>query len=164
MGNLMQNLPNLRNCGYISFMKKLSAIFLLMLIYPSLARASVNVDISGNEGGSKSEVNIQNSVNTSTNNKDSNTTQTDIVIKTNGEVKEYHGTDGNVKIQSGNGNNSVSIINDSGTKDSSPSASPSASASATPSESPKPEAENEPLNLFDIIKKEISNFLKIFAI
>lgn len=166
MEQLIPNLPYSDNCGYIYFMKKLPAIFLLLALFcPTLVLARVNVEISNNGPGSKSSVNVESQINSSTSTKNSINNQTDIKIESNGEVKEYHGSDENIRLESGNGNNSVSVRSNITNENSYKSASPSASISPQPStsaEPDKPEEKNPTLSLLDIIKREVESFLNLF--
>jgi hypothetical protein len=88
----------------------LTIIFLLSSTKSFALTSTINVNTEANGGQASSTVHqtIQsNSTNTS-----SNTSRTDIHMETNGEVKDYHSEgDDDVTINSGNGNNSVSIQN-----------------------------------------------------
>lgn len=100
----------------------LGIVVLLLLISPKSSFASITVDVLGNGEGSKSKVTVESNVKSSTTTNQNFKSTTDIRIETNGEVKEYHGNDESIHIESGDGNNSVSIKNDVPDKDSSASA------------------------------------------
>lgn len=82
-------------------MPKVFYFFLLILVLAAASpvSAKVEVNISSNGGGSKSNVDV----------KSNYSNQIDIVLETNGVKKEYHGSDPNVSISSDDGNNSVTI-------------------------------------------------------
>lgn len=143
-------------------MKRLLPHILLLglLIIPQIALADVNVQISGNGPGAKSEVSIENNINSKTTTTQKSTGKTDIRIETNGEVKEYH-SEGNesVYLESGNGNNSVSIQTGGSVVDLTEITS---SSSATASAEIKAEKENESFNIVEFIKKQFDSVLNIF--
>lgn len=146
-------------------------VFTLLLI-PTSASADVKVnvdsDYSSNQSSSKTFKN-----------------ETDIRLESNGEVKEYHGSDGDVHIESSDGKSSVTVNNNGATNNPSPSTSSVTSktnitvhsntldSSPSPSASPSPEAtvagvmtENEPeeeKGLWEYVKKQIAELLQALS-
>lgn len=119
-------------------MPRLAVLAILALLtIPTVSHASVNVNVNSNTSSNQ----------TSTNRIDNNT---HIRINTNGEVKEYNGSDGNVEIKSSDGKTSVSVKNNEGGSKSTTSTSDvnsktnivvnSNTKEASPSSSPTPEA------------------------
>lgn len=130
----------------------------VLVIFPQIAFADIDVQISGNGPGSKSEVSIESNVKSSTTNSQNSTGKVDIRIETNGEVKEYHG-EGNtsIHIESSSGNNSVSIINNA-----SGSGQQSASDSASVSAELKQETDGN-FNIVEFIKNQFEILINIFS-
>lgn len=146
-------------------LKTTSGLLLLtLLILPKSVSASVDVQIYGNENGSDSNVTVKSNTSGSTQNSNNSSNTTDIRIETNGEIKEYHGTgDQNIKVESGNGSNSVSVNNKATSNpSSSPIASSSSQASSAPTSAPTPDSENKAKTFLEMIKKEIQSFLNLF--
>lgn len=119
-------------------MAKLVLLSLLALLFTPIAHASsVNVNVNSNTSTNQ----------TSTNKIENNT---HIRINSNGEVKEYNGSDGNIEVKSGDGKTSVSVKNgDSGINNTTSSAKVNAKTNifvdsntkaASPSSSVMPEA------------------------
>lgn len=87
--------------------RKFTIIPLLVITY------SLFVIRSAHAGTATANVNVQTNVNSSTKSTNESHVQTDIVIETNGERKEYHSDKpGNVSISSSDGKSSVSVSND----------------------------------------------------
>ena len=141
-------------------MKKLLPVLVsLFLLSPQQALASINVEVSGNGPGSKSEVSVESNIKSSTKN-DKSTNRTDIRIENNGEVEEFHGEGNvNVKLESGNGNNSVSIQNISPGVDITES---TFSSSASVSGETKEEEIEAGFNIVEFIKKQFNLLFNIF--
>lgn len=150
---------------------------LLLFINPREVFGSVDVTISGNGESSSSRVSIKNNVSNSTKGEDSSDSSVDIRIETDGEVKEFHGK-GNqdIKLESGNGKNSVSIFNNSSGSQTSSSNSFSSntsvstkvnkeesSSSPTPNSSKSTQKKEEDNSLFDFIKREIELIFSLFS-
>lgn len=138
--------------------KLLLIIITLFLLVPTQVSASINVEITGNGPGSTSEVITQNNVNSKTTSIQKSAGKTDIRIETNGEVKEYHGEGNtNVILESGDGNNSVSIKSNGTMTDlkqniSSPSAVPEI----------KEDKNGSSFDPIEFIKKQFDLIVKIF--
>lgn len=139
----------------------LAIVVLLLLVSPRLVLASVNVDISGNAEGSKSKVIVESNVKSSTTTSQNSTNRTDIRIETNGEVKEYHGSGESVHIESGDGNNSVSVRNDS-SDDENENKNASASASVSEQIDEMQETLDKEFNLLEFIKEQIDSIFTFF--
>lgn len=154
-------------------LKPIPYLLLMLLLIPKSAFAAVNVDISSNSEGSNNKVNVQSNTSGNINN------QTDIVINNNGEKKEYHGSDGKVELQSGDGKSSVSVNTTGASNNASQSSSkvnsktnitvnsntdnatPSASSQATVAGIFKEEKEAQ-AGFWEFIKKELESFFKFF--
>lgn len=160
---------------------------LTLILFPSVASAKVNVEISNNLDDSRNSVNIKS--NTGSNQESSNSvnSQTDIVINNNGEKKEYHGTgDGVIELKSEDGKSTVTVNNNSVTNNPSPSSSSKVTtktnitvnsntdnADSSPSANPSPavagisidntEKSEEKPGLWASFKKQFSALFKLFS-
>ncbi|MDP2649374.1 MAG: hypothetical protein Q8P10_00865 [bacterium] len=142
-------------------MKLLLFIFSFFLIFlfvnsKCLALVTTDVNITANGTNVKSNVSVQNNVNSQSSNEEK--TQTDIIINTNGNVKEYH-SDKNesVNIQSEDGTVKINVNNKSNTVDQK-----SSSAAKINSEKGKSEQQRIDEKKFDFFKffQQDFNFLK----
>jgi hypothetical protein len=156
-------------------LKSIPYLLLMLILIPSSAFASVNVQISNNLEGSSNNVNVKS--NTSGNIQN----QTDIVINNNGEKKEYHGSGGNIELKSDDGKSSVTV-NTTGASNNAKSSSStvnshtnitvnsdtdnslaSASAQATIAGIFK-EEKQEHSGFWEYLKKELDSIFKIFGL
>lgn len=81
----------------------LAAFLLIFMVKPTLA--------------GKSSVYVESNVESYSSNQTNSKTKTDIKIESNGEVKEYHSEDdGNVTLESSDGNSKVKINNQTGSQ------------------------------------------------
>lgn len=160
------------------------AIFLFMMLFlPATVSAKVDVNISNNLEGTNNTVDINS--NTSGGETSGVRNQTDIVINNNGQVKEYHGTDSRIEINSDDGKSSVNINNNSATSTKAQNLKSGVTSStsvvvnsntldSTASAAPSPEAtvagvfmqkkENESVSgLWGFIKREFDKLLELFS-
>lgn len=82
--------------------------------------------------------NVTSSTSTTTANSDKNISQTNIIMETNGEKQEYHGSDSNIYMESKDGNNKITI-NGKAAKPNTTNT-PSQKPTSTPTASPQPTA------------------------
>ena len=152
----------------------------MLLILPSTASAKVEVNISNNLDGSKNKVNINSDKSTSYQSSENVKNQTDIVIESNGERKEYHGSDGNINLESSDGKSSVKV-NTAGTTNNSTqslssnitteisvnsntgSASPSATPEATVAGIFKDASSETKPGLWEFLKRQLAEIFSLFS-
>lgn len=170
-------------------MPKLILYTLFMLLFlPSAALAKVEVNISNNLEGSNNSVKI-NSDTGGNSYKSTNSTnnETNIIIESNGEKKEYHGSGtGNIELKSSDGKNSVTVNNNgvsnkpnqtlNSTVNTTTNIQVNSNADASsPSPSGSPEAtvagvftdnsdkEDEKMGLWEYVKKELEELFSLFS-
>jgi len=146
------------------------ALLSLLLASPKYSFAnSTNVSVKNNVSSSNS---------TTTTNSGKNTSQTNIIMETNGERQEYHGSDSNIHMESKDGNNKITV---NGKETQKPTTAPTSmpTASPPPTVVPQPTAsssatviindevlgestEKENESMYQYIKNMLSSFFSKF--
>lgn len=155
-------------------------LFFILLLLPQSIFAAVTVDISNNDEGSRNDVSVKSDTTSNRETSNSIDNTTDIIIKSNGQVKEYHGKDGNIELKSDDGKSSVSVKNNSASKNSVSSSSSvttttniTVNSDTDSSSSAKTEASvagifkdnsnQEKAGLWEFLKRELKLFFSFFS-
>lgn len=157
-------------------------LIFMLLVLPSSALAKVEVNILNNGEGSTNSVKVNS--NTSSNQNSSNTfdNETRIKINSNGEEKEYYGSDGVINMQSSDGKTTVNVNNNSVNKSPFPSSSSkstiktnitvnSSTSDSSSSAAPSPAVagvfrdnlEKKPAGFWEYFKSQLTQLLKLFS-